>query len=206
MSGSDAMSPAVRQFVRSTMLSMDQWRDGEGYDTSMFRGLSQPEAACILDLLNERLADSGAGWRDVDAMAELGIPPARMAMQRLARHPKAEVRLRAARHLAAWGDPSSAEREIVTLLRDADTDIGADALMAMAEHHPSVPVRKALLDCAVDGAEHLRVHAAALALFLAGGAAESFDWEHRPLFLEFGEPDRATRIGALQKLKRLMRS
>lgn len=197
-------SPAVLQFVRSTMLSMDQVRDGEGYDVSALQGLSNPEAACILDLLNERLDTFGANWRDVDAMAALNIPPARMVMQRLAGHRSAEVRLRAARYLAEGGDDTAAEREIVKLLGNPDTDIGASALLMMAEAHPTEAVRKALLDCVIDGADHLRVHAAALALFLAGGAAESFDWAHRPLFLQFGESDRAARLAAMKDLKKLM--
>ena len=192
------------RFVNSTMLSLDQWRDGEGYDLAALHGLSNPEAAFVLDLLNERLENTGANWRDVDAMAALEIPPARMAMKRLTSHPSAEVRLRAARHLAQGGDPAAAEAEIVRLLRDPATDIGADALMTMAEHHSTPEVRQALLDCALDGADHLRVHAAALALFLAGGAAEAFDWSHRPLFLEFGESDRAVRTAAMQKLRELM--
>ena len=61
-------------------------------------------------------------------------------------------------------------------------------------------IRAALLWCAVDGAPHLRVHAAALALYLAGGARSAFDWEHRPLFLGFGEPPRAERQAALAGL------
>ncbi len=199
-----ARSPAVQRFVRSMRLTVDQVRDGDGYDLSALHGLSNPEAAHILNLLNERLEDSGAGWREVDAMAALEIPPARMALKRLAEHPSAEVRLRAVRHLAERGDAAAAEREIVRLLRDPRTDIGADALMTMAEDHPGDAVRQALLECALDGADHLRVHAAALALFLSAGAQEAFDWNFRPLFLEFGEPDRAVRLEAMKKLKELM--
>jgi hypothetical protein len=183
---------------------MDQVRDGEGYDLSALHGLSNPEAAFILDLLNERLEDAGANFRDVDAMAALEIPPARMAIQRLAAHPSAEIRLRAVRYLAERGDEAAATREIVRLLRAPVTDIGADALMTMAEAHPTAAVRAALLECALDGADHLRVHAAALALYLAGRAAESFDWNYRPLFLEFGEADRAVRVKAMASLDALM--
>ena len=201
-----AESPAVRRFVASTMLSMDQWRDGEGYDLSALHGLSNPEAAYILDLLNDRLENAGADIRDVDAMAALEIPPARMVIQRLAEHWSPAIRLRAAEYLTERGDPSAAEREILRLLGDSKTDIGADALMTMAERHPTPAVRAALLECALDGADHLRVHAAGLALFLAGGARESFDWDHRPLFLEFGERDRALRVTAMKRLKALMGS
>jgi hypothetical protein len=194
----------VLRFVNSTMLSMDQVRDGDGYDLTALHGLSNPEAAFILDFLNQRLDNFGANTRDVDAMAALEIPPARMVIKRLATHRSAEIRLRAVRYLAERGDEAAASNEIVRLLGDPHTDIGADALMTMAEDHPSAAVRKALLECALDGADHLRVHAAALALFLAGGAKESFEWSHRPLFLEFGERDRAVRVAAMEKLKHLM--
>lgn len=200
-----AKSPAVRRFVDSTVLSMDQVRDGEGYDLAALHGLTNPEAAYILDFLNERLDGFGANIRDVDAMAALEIPPARMVMKRLAAHPSAEIRLRAVRYLAERGDEAAAIGEIVRLLRSPDTDIGADALMTAAERHPTSEVRAALLDCALDGADHLRVHAAALALFLAGRASESFDWSHRPLFLLFGEADRTVRLDAMERLKALMR-
>jgi hypothetical protein len=199
-----ADTAAVRRFVSSTMLTMDQWRDGEGYDLSALLGLSNPEAAFILDLLNDRLESAGADIRDVDAMAALEIPPARMVIKRLAEHWSAAIRLRAARYLTERGDASAAEQEIVRLLEDPKTDIVADALITMAERHPTAAVRAALLECALDGADHLRVHAAALALFLAGGSKESFDWDHRPLFLEFGESDRAVRVTAMRKLKQLM--
>lgn len=197
-------SPAVQRFVSSMQLTHDQWKDGEGYDLAALHGLSNPEAAHILDLLNERLDNSGANWRDVDALAAMEIPPARMAIKRLAEHWSAEIRLRASRYLHERGDDKAAEREVVRLLRDPDTDIGANAVITMAEEHPTPAVREALLACAMDGADHLRVHAAALALFLAGGAKESFDWSHRPLYLEFGESDRSVREAAMEKLRKLM--
>jgi len=205
MPSDPAQSPAVQRFIKSMSLDMDRWRDGDGYDLSALQGLSNPEAACVLDLLNERLESSGAGWREVDALAALDIPPARMALGRLSTHPSAEVRLRAARALDEKNPAGATEHEIVRLLDDPDTDIGAAALMDRAEEYATPGVRAALLRCALDGAPHLRVHAAALALFFGGGAAEPFDWSHRPLFLEFGEEDRAVRLAAMAKLEALMR-
>jgi hypothetical protein len=205
MRADPAQSPAVQRFVKSMELSMDQWREGEGYDLSALQGLSNPEAAVILDLLNDRLETSAAGWREVEALAALDIPPARMALGRLSSHWSAEVRLRAARLQDEKAPTGATEREIVRLLDDPDTDIGAAALMDEAEEYSTPVVRAALLRCALDGAPHLRVHAAALALFFGGGAAEPFDWDHRPLFLEFGEESRAVRVAAMEQLKALMR-
>jgi hypothetical protein len=196
---------AVQRFIDSMSLTLDEAREGVGYDLTALQGLSNPEAAQILDLLNERLETSWAGWRDVEALAALDIPPARMALKRLASHPSAEVRLRAARMLDEKDSGGATEREIVRLLDDPDTDIGAAALIDRAEEHNTPEVRAALLRCALDGAPDLRVHAAALALFFAGGAEEAFDWNHRPLFLEFGEESRPVRVAAMEKLKALMR-
>jgi len=199
-----ARSPAVERFLQSTNLSYDQWHDGEGFDLRGFANLDPADAAVILTLLTERLERDGAGWREVEAVAALGTPAAESLLQDLVRHPAAEVRLRAARMLAAQGDAAAPEREIVARLMDPDADGGIDALMTMAEEHPTPAVRAALRFCAVDGAADYRVHAAALLLFLEGGAAENFDWNHRPLFLEFGEEDRAVRLAALTRLDALI--
>ncbi len=88
---------------------------------------------------------------------------------------------------------TTARRDVIRALRDPDADVGAAALFDMAERHPTPAVREALLDCAVDGDSRFRGHATALALYSAGGAREPFDWAHRPLFLRFGEAERAER-------------
>ena len=96
--------------------------------------------------------------------------------------------------------------EVVRPLRDPATEIGAAAVMLAAEARLGPRVPEALLWCALDGAEHLRVHAAALALYHAGGAPESFDWKQRPLFLQFGESDRTVRLPAVTELRRRMKA
>ncbi len=71
---------------------------------------------------------------------------------------------------------------------------------SLAEAHPSAGVRKALLKLALDDGETMRVHAAALSLYLAGKASVAFDWEHRPFFLRFGEEDRKSHKEAHHEL------
>jgi HEAT repeat protein len=201
---SSQRSDRVARFITSMSLSYDQWHDGEGYDLSLLGGLSAVEAADVLEVLTERLADSSGGWRDVEAVATLGTAESSALLTRLLRHPSAEVRLRAAQCVAHTGDAAPAEREIVRLLRDPLAEIGTAALMQMVEAHPTPQVRTALRYCAVDGAAPFRVHAAALLLYLGGGAEESFDWNHRPLFLKFGEDDRAVRLAALTRLEEML--
>ncbi len=197
-------SPAVERFRQSTSLSYDQWHDGEGFDLTALEGMTPAESAEVLALLRERLEQSGAGWREVESVAALGTEAADRLLAALVEHPAAEVRLRATRILAERGDPAPSEREIVRRLRDPHAGGGIDALMRMAEAHPTPAVRQALGVCAVDGAPDYRVHAAALLLFLEGGAEASFDWTHRPLFLQFGAADRAARVAAMARLEALM--
>jgi HEAT repeat protein len=196
-------SDSVARFITSMSLGYDQWHDGEGYDLALLTGLSPEESADILGILAERLEGS-AGWREVEAVAALGTAESSALLTRLLRHPSAEVRLRAAQCVAHAGDAAPAEREIVRLLRDPLAEIGTAALMQMVEAHPTPQVRTALRYCAVDGAAPFRVHAAALLLYLGGGAEESFDWNHRPLFLKFGEDDRAVRLAALARLEEML--
>ena len=197
-------SPALQRFLGSMHLNYDQWHDGDGFDLDALAELEGAERAQALEILDDRLASSGAGWREVDAVAALDDPEARTRLEQLARHRSAEVRLRAVTHLKQRGRPDIAEQEIVRLLGAAELEVGIDALMTLAEDHPTPAVREALLSCAVDGAPDLRVHAAALALYLAGGADSAFDWNRRPLFLRFAEEDRQVRVKALDDLKALM--
>jgi len=76
--------------------------------------------------------------------------------------------------------------------------------MRLAAAYPTLAVREALLECALHGAQHLRAHAAALALYLAGRAEGTFDWNHRTLFLQFGVDDERTRAAAMRELRALM--
>jgi HEAT repeat protein len=185
-------------------LNFDRWHDGEGYDLEALSELSPAEVTHVARLLIRRLATSEADWRDIEALAAIGSPAAETALSKLLTHPCAELRLRAARYFAGQGQPAAMEKEIVELLRDPNAEVSASLLMREAEEFPSDAVKQALLDCSVDGRSDLRVHAAALALYLYGGAAEPFDWAHRPLFLRFGEDDREERLQALGELRSRM--
>lgn len=200
-----APSAAVQRFLDSMALDLDRWREGDGYDLAALDGLSRAERTHVLQVLLEHLDGPAADWRDVDAVAALGTRAAKAALQRLADHPNGEVRLRAARRRDEMRGASRAEREVLRLLAHPDDDTSIDQLLSMAEEHPTPKVREALVACAMgDGPPELRVNAAALALYLAGVAAEPFDWEYRPLFLKFGEADRSVRQAALAELSGLM--
>jgi hypothetical protein len=197
-------SAALQRFLDSMILDIDKWRDGEPYDLDALRAITPDEHWQVLSILEERLADSRADWRDVDAVAALATPDADVVLERCASHADPAVRLRAAPHLASRGHRHVIQKQLLGILLDPHTTAPIDATMRLAEQHPTAYVKDALLDCAIRGAPHLRVHAAALALYLAGGAKEPFDWDHRPLFLQFGEEEEATRAAAMSELRALM--
>jgi len=197
-------SPALERFLASMILDVDKWRDGEPYDLDALSEITAEERAHVKAVLAERLAGSSADWRDVDAAAALGTPAAEALLSRCVKHPDPAIRLRAAPLLAERGESAAPEREVLRILRDPRSDAPIDATMRLAEAHPTDAVKQALLHCALHGAPQLRVHAAALALYLAGKADEPFDWSYRPLFLRFGEDDERARVDAMVELRALM--
>jgi hypothetical protein len=200
-------SSGIDRFVASLNLDYEKWREGIGYDLDALQNLNAEERARVLALLQARLDRPGAGWREVEAIAALETDEARATLEALTQHENIEMRLRALRRLSSSGKGARIEKAVVRILRDPDADVSmkVDSIMTMAREHPTAAMQQALLFCAVDGAPDLRVHAAALALYLAGRAKEPFDWNFRPLFLEFGESDRTVRLSALGKLTALIR-
>lgn len=58
-----------------------------------------------------------------------------------------------------------------------------------------------MLDCARLGDSEMRVNAAAMLLFLGGKASKPFDWEQRPLFLQFGTDNPAELRASWEELR-----
>jgi hypothetical protein len=197
-------SPALERFLASMVLDYDKWHDGEPYDLDALREIYPTERAPVLAILEEHLASSGADWRDVQAVAALDTAEAAALLARCAKHPNSEIRVHAAPFLAGRGGYDVPERELLRILGDPQTDAPIEATMRLATTYPSERVKHALLECAVHGAQHLRPHAAALALYLAGVADTEFDWKHRPLFLRFGVDNEDVRAEALRELRALM--
>jgi hypothetical protein len=197
-------SPALQRFLASMVLDFDKWHDGEPYDLDALRQIEPSERAEVLALLDAHLAGSGADWRDVEAVAALDTEEAAALLAQCAHHRSAEIRLHAAPFLAERGAPDVPERELLRILGDPRTDAPIVATLRLATAYPTERVKQALLECAVHGAQHLRVHAAALALYLAGVADDEFDWNHRALFLRFGVANEHERAEALRELRALM--
>jgi hypothetical protein len=203
MGSSFPKSLACERFLTSMSLDVERWRDGDPYDLTALDGFTSADRAEVVHVLAERLAGPG-DWRDVDALAALDTPAADALLADCVRHANVIVRLWAGRRLAERGAPEALDRELLDVLGDPDSDAPIEMTMHLVNEYPTLAVRKALLQCAVEGATHLRVHAAALALYLAGRATEPFDWGHRPLFLRFADEDRSARLAAMQDLRRMI--
>jgi len=181
-------------------LSMDDWRDGIGYDVAALAEITPVERLESVEVLAEHLRDHG-DWRDVEALAAIDIPEAREEMRRATQHDNHQVRLRAAERLEETGEDAGLEDQIIGALRGSAIFYGLTQALMLAEEHPTEGIKATLLDVARNGENReARVHCSALALYLGGKASEAFDWAHRPLFLKFGEEDPAVREEAYREL------
>jgi HEAT repeat protein len=178
---------------------MDEWRDGIGFDINSLQKVLDSERNALVKILAERL-ETNPDWREIEALVAIGTPAAKEAIRRAVEHGNRETRLYAAEQLAKMDEPENLERVIIETLRMTSLGSGLSKAIDMAEKHPSPRIQEALLDLALNGNEDQRIHCAALALYLGGKTKEAFDWNHRPLFLKFGDDDRKVQIEAYTEL------
>ncbi len=198
-------SAVLKKFLDSMTMNYEKWHDRIGYDIDALDALSPSEKAEVVKLLAQRVADGNADWYDLEARLRVGTPAAYAVIHGALSYPHPSLRLHAAEYLApslSAQDRGAVELSIANLLCDPRCSVAIGVILRVAERFGGPVVRDALLWCAINGADDLRVHAAALALYLAGGAPEAFDWNQRPLFLTFRDPDRAVRKQAMQELQR----
>jgi hypothetical protein len=190
---------AFSRFMRSLDLDYDRWHDGEGFDLDSLAAIDESERGDVV----WELARREPTWREIEALEQIDIPPAFMAIKRALRDSGSiDTRLAAAAALNRLGkldEPIDVvlAREIKALVTVED---GCTRALLMAEEHPTDLVKRALL-----AASHARtacaMHCAAVVCYLAGVAKEPFDWDLRPLFLRLGpdepEPDRAAAFAEL---------
>jgi HEAT repeat protein len=190
---------AYTTFIASMNITVDEWRDGIGFDLDALENVTAPERDDLAKILTDRLKTK-PDWREIEALAAIGTPAAKKAILGALDHADPETRLHAAEHLAEMGEPEHLESAIIQSLRTARAMEGLSKAIDMAEGHPSPSIQETLLDLALNGDEDQRIHCAALALYLGGKAEEAFDWNHRPFFLQFGDIDRRVQIQAYKEL------
>lgn len=188
---------AVERFRASMVRDVERWRDGIGYDLESLAEMTAEERAAVEAAL---LARDPPTWCDLAALAALGTPAARHAMQAALRHADPAVRGAALRHGGALLSDGERLLGIRRALEDATFFNGlSEALETAQEYHPPA-VTDLLLRALLRREGEVAVHLAALLCFLHGQAAEPFDWAQRPFFLRFAEEEPGARAAAFRDL------
>lgn len=194
-------SEAYKTFLASMNIGVDEWRDGIGFNLEALQNVTESERDELVETLSGRLI-SNPDWREVEALAAIGTPPAKSAIRNVLEHADAATQLYAAEKLAELGEAANLEEAIIKALRTTTAMEGLAKVLDMAEQYPSPRIQETLLGMALNGDHYQRVYCAAPALYLGGKAKEAFDWDHRAFFLKFGEDDRAVQLEAYNELCR----
>lgn len=192
-------SNPFEKFRQSMSIGYMEWHEGTGYDLVALAALAEEELIAAEDLL---VARQGADWRDLEALDQIGSPRALQELERALRSKSVDIRIEAARRLAARSLVANATVEATIVDALATTTIldGMVKTLAFAAEHPTPSVLRALLTCSVHGNDDIRAHAAALVHFLYGGSASSFDMNFRPFYLRFASKNVAERQAAYREL------
>ncbi|MBL9167777.1 MAG: hypothetical protein JNN07_08550 [Verrucomicrobiales bacterium] len=175
------VSPLVDRFCASMVIDYERWREGIGYDTSLFSTATSEELVEIETLLLSRPIDD---WRDVEALAKLESPRARVKLRAALTDSECSVRVALVQYAAHLLSEEERTEVLVDAVHRADTYGGlTQALLEIENHHPP-RVIDALLRGVLRGGRNA-IHFAAMLMYLHGKAPSAFDWEQRPFFLQF---------------------
>jgi hypothetical protein len=183
-------SPAYDRFIASMSLDFDAWHDGTGYDLDALDELKGEERKAVETLLVGRKDED---WRDTEALARLGTKKAKAALKASTQGPNVQVRLKAARALAAAGEDNDLEDQIVYGLTTGELYGGLAQAELLAEEHRGPKITRALLQGALCSNDGRAVRFVGLLFYHHGLTREAFAWSKRPYFLEFLTEDPAER-------------
>ena len=169
------------RFRKSMIGDFDSWHDGTGYDLSLF-DIATPEE--LVELETMLITRNVNEWRDVEALAALDSPRARLTLKGAMKFPDLGLRLAIVYHAPDLIPEAERIAVLVEVLEGPDTDgVLTQALLLVESFHPP-QVIDALFRGVLTQSEKA-VHFAAMLMFLHGKAASSFDWDQRPFFLKF---------------------
>jgi hypothetical protein len=189
-------SPALLRFLKSMQIGFIEWHDGIGYDLAALKELDPQEINTIESLLISRKDED---WRDVEALADLATPAAIQALIDCLSSYNNEVKLFAVRYLKELNIVDRVEEVVVETLPHTKIGDGLTYALSLAKTYPSEGIKRAVLACCLNGNNDIRIHCAAMVLYLYGKAESDFDNTNQIIF-EFREPDRAKRIEPFKKL------
>ncbi len=173
---------AVDRFRESMNVTYERWHEGIGYDLTILKTATPEELVEIEELLIPRATDD---WRDVEALAALDSPRARVALRKALKSSNHQVRTAVLQHAPALVSEAERTAALVAALEGSDTYGGlTQALLQIESFHPPQIV-DALLRGVLNRTDGPPVHFAAMLMFIHGKAKTAFDWDLRPFFLEF---------------------
>lgn len=188
---------AIDRFRESMVGTYERWREGIGYEVAIFRTATPEELVAMEDLLLSRQVDD---WCDVEALAALDSPRARVALRKALRSSNQRVRIAVAEYAPHLISEAERTTTLVEALEGSDTYGGlTQALLQIQEFHPP-PIIDALLRGVLNRGGGPPVHFAAMLMFLHGKASSPFDWDQRPFFLKFNTADGRERIRLFEEL------
>lgn len=189
----------VARFRASMTLDFEKWKDGIGYDVALIEEADVDERSAIEALLLSRPVED---WRDVEALATLGTPRAERRLREVLCADGSEIALAVLRYAATIVSEADRARIIIRAIETADFSNGlSQALIEIESFHPPEIV-DALLGAVLAREGTYACHFAAMLMFLHGRAAEPFDEDLRPYFLEFTTADSDRRRALTDDLRK----
>jgi hypothetical protein len=189
---------ALQRFLDSMKIGYIEWHDGIGYDLNALKELTHDELQQVEALIISR---RDSDWRDVEALAALNTPFTIQALKECLNSTNNEARLFAARFLKEMGIEDRIEEIVVKTLPQTKIGEGLTYALSLAETYPTERIRREVLCCAFLGNDDIRIHCAAMALYLYGKAASNFD-THNKIIFDFRESDPGIRMKQFEVLCR----
>lgn len=171
-------SEAWARFLRSTVIGLDEWRDGIGYDLAALEAMTDEERAIIRQWLRTRLTDGNhtIDWRELEAAGALDDTE---LLESLQKHADGSVRLKVAQLLGAAG---AEEDEICRALSGKSGNVSR--ALDLVSEYPTARVKKALVARVRKVDDHF-IYAAMVLLEVFGKVADS--WDERPFLFRVQE-------------------
>lgn len=187
---------AYERFMESMKIDFYKWHDGVGYDLDALNEMNSAELQQVEDLLISR---KDSDWRDVEALAALNTPFSIQALRDCLASPNVECRLFAVRFLKELGIEDHIEELVVRTLPETTIGNGLTYALFLAKTYPTEKIRREVLCAALTGNDDIRLHCAAMALFLYGISRSDFDTEYKIIY-EFREKELPVRRDIFARL------
>jgi len=180
----------VQRFRRSMVIDYERWHDGVGYELGLLK-LASPRERIEIESI---IISHGIGdWRDVEALAALDSPRARLALRLAAQTGRPSIRLAVLRFAGFLLTTAEQSKLLVTALDQADLYQGLrEALQLVETIHPP-EVLMALHRGVCGRAGDIAPLFAGLLLYLHGKAHSTYDRDHLPFLNRFRTDDRFER-------------